>query len=343
MRNIQILILTMTLLLLCGCGQPAAETPGSTGYVGQTEMMVVIKDETVPLSQAMPAGPAGKALDSEAEALSQSTAAAANTLTPKASGIKEKRVSNAVIDYSHTEDGYVMVKYTGQTTKRLKSQVKGPSTTYTYNVTPGQWETFPLSDGNGKYQVALFENVSGNKYAAVTSVSFDVKLTNEFAPYLLPNQYVNYSTSSTAVEKARELTDGLTQPLEMVEVVYNFVVKELTYDNYKAATVQSGYIPVLDSVMEEKKGICFDYASLMTGMLRSQGIPCKMVFGYTNGAYHAWISVWTEDTGWLDGVIFFDGVAWQRMDPTFASSAGQSESIMQYIGNGTNYSEKYFY
>ena len=28
--------------------------------------------------------------------------------------------------------------------------------------------------------------------------------------------------------------------------------------------------------MEIKKGICFDYAALMTGMLRSQGIPCKL-------------------------------------------------------------------
>jgi len=343
MRNIQILILTMTLLLLCGCGQPAAETPGSTGYVGQTEMMVVIKDETVPLSQAMPAGPAGKALDSEAEALSQSTAAAANTLTPKASGIKEKRVSNAVIDYSHTEDGYVMVKYTGQTTKRLKSQVKGPSTTYTYNVTPGQWETFPLSDGNGKYQVALFENVSGNKYAAVTSVSFDVKLTNEFAPYLLPNQYVNYSASSNVVVKAEELIDGETKVLKKVEAVYDFVVSDLTYDKEKAATVQSGYLPVLDTVLEQKKGICFDYASLMAGMLRSQGVPCKLVVGYAGTAYHAWISVWSEDTGWVDGAVYFDGTTWQRMDPTFASSGNKSASIMKYIGNGKNYSEKYLY
>jgi transglutaminase/protease-like cytokinesis protein 3 len=128
-----------------------------------------------------------------------------------------------------------------------------------------------------------------------------------------------------------------------VEAVYNFVVSELRYDNERAATVKSGYVPVLDNVLEEKKGICFDYAALMTGMLRSQGIPCKMVFGYTGGAYHAWISVWTEDTGWVDGVIFFDGVAWQRLDPTFASYDGQSDRIMRYIGDGTNYREKYFY
>ena len=135
----------------------------------------------------------------------------------------------------------------------------------------------------------------------------------------------------------------MENPLEKVEVIYNFVVTTLSYDREKAATVKSGYLPDLDAVLEEEKGICFDYAALMTGMLRSQGIPCKMVFGYAGTDYHAWISVWTEDTGWVDGVIFFDGTTWQRLDPTFASSGNQSEEIMAYIGNGKNYKEKYLY
>ena len=110
-----------------------------------------------------------------------------------------------------------------------------------------------------------------------------------------------------------------------------------------AKTVKSGYLPVLDAVLEKKSGICFDYAALMTGMLRSQGIPCKLVVGYAGQAYHAWISVWSEETGWVEGIIYFNGSAWQRMDPTFASSGKQSASIMSYIGDGTNYSAKYFY
>jgi hypothetical protein len=31
------------------------------------------------------------------------------------------------------------------------------------------------------------------------------------------------------------------------------------------------------------------------------------------------------------------------MDPTFASSGNQSESIMKYIGDGSNYTVKYLY
>ncbi len=335
MRNrILCCLLALLTLVLCGCGKPAAEQQPNqqisqkelqAAYVDVVKLEIEEPEQEIALMEEPP------------------VAAVPDIIEPVASGELVEDNGRVCIDYSNTADGYVMICFTGETSRRLKVQVKGPSTTYTYNLPKGEWTVFPLSDGNGSYQFKVFENAGGNSYSLVGAVSQDVELKDEFAPFLRPNQYVNYSASSAAVEKARELCSNKQLPLEMVEVVYNFVVTELTYDNHKAATVKSGYIPVLDSVLEEKKGICFDYASLMTGMLRSQGIPCKMVFGYTNGAYHAWISVWTEETGWLDGVIFFDGVAWQRMDPTFASSAGQSESIMRYIGNGTNYSEKYFY
>jgi len=121
------------------------------------------------------------------------------------------------------------------------------------------------------------------------------------------------------------------------------VVKNITYDTELAENVKSGYLPVLDKVLESKKGICFDYAALMTGMLRSQGVPCKLVVGYAGTIYHAWISVWTEETGWIDGAIFFDGSSWHRMDPTFASSNNKSEAINSFISNDVNYTAKYFY
>ena len=43
------------------------------------------------------------------------------------------------------------------------------------------------------------------------------------------------------------------------------------------------------------------------------------------------------------GFIYCDGNSWKLMDPTFASSSGQSQEIMQYIGNGSNYRAKYSY
>jgi len=316
----------LCLLFLAGCGQAAkeADTDAAVEYLDVMPLeLVMLEDETIALSEAPAALP--------------------DLLLPEASGALVKNGAKAKIDYSNTKDGYVMVQYTAATQKRLKVQVKGPTTTYTYNLSCGAWEVFPLSDGNGKYQIAVFENVSGSKYAVAESMQAQVTLENEFAPFLRPNQYVNYNAASQTVVRAEELMKETDNSLKKVELVYDFVVGHLTYDTQKAASVKSGYLPVLDEVLAAGKGICFDYAALMTGMLRSQNVPCKLVVGYAGNTYHAWINVWTEESGWINGAIFFDGKNWKRMDPTFASSGKQSASIMAYIGDGKNYTTKYLY
>ncbi len=316
--------LLLALCLLAGCGQAVPDNEDEEIYIDRLVLSEVN-------------------LEYEAEALSSGAAAKDTLLMPVASGTATKKTSRAVVDYSNIKDGYVMVQFTGSTSKRLKVQVKGPTTTYTYDLPAKAWTTFPLSDGNGSYKVTVYENTSGDKYAEELSVSFKVTLKDEFAPFLRPNQYVDYGVAPNSVSKAKELTKDLTNALDKVKAVYEFVIKNLTYDRALAASVKSGYLPVLDNVLANKKGICFDYASLMTGMLRSQGVPCKLVVGYAGKAYHAWISVWSEETGWIEGVVYFDGTTWQRMDPTFASSGKSSESIMKYIGDGKNYTTKYLY
>ena len=130
--------------------------------------------------------------------------------------------------------------------------------------------------------------------------------------------------------------------MEKLSAIYLFVISHIEYDKELADNVHSGYIPDVDSVMEKGKGICFDYASLLAAMLRSQGVPTKLVIGYTGDAYHAWISVYSEETGWLEDIIFFNGEDWELMDPTFASSR-LSAGVSTYIGSGTDYQAKFFH
>ena len=94
--------------------------------------------------------------------------------------------------------------------------------------------------------------------------------------------------------------------------------------------------------MKTQKGICFDYASLMTALLRSQGIPTKLMVGYSGTVYHAWISVYLEETGWVDNVIQFNGTSWSLMDPTLAASNSATD-VKKYIGTGENYTVCYWY
>ena len=268
-------------------------------------------------------------------------------LTPVASGTAVENSGSAVIDYSNAKDGYIMIKWTGGGGSKIAAQIKGPNNPekYTYYLrTDGNYDVIPLSDGNGTYQVIVMKNVSGNKYSKAASANINVQLSNNLAPFLRPNQFVNFNANSEAVKKAQELAGSTNDNLGKVKAIYSWVVTNLTYDNNRAATVQAGYIPVVDSVMKEKKGICFDYAALMSAMLRSQGVPVKMIFGYTStGEYHAWINVWSENEGWMDSVIYFNGKTWKLMDPTFASGAKQSKSIMEYIGNTSNYKERFAY
>lgn len=259
-----------------------------------------------------------------------------------APGINEYRTSEAVIDYSNTDDGYIMVMFSASTSNRLKALVNGPSTQYQYDIQPGVWAALPLTDGNGTYTVGIYENVKGSSYAQVIATDISASISDEFAPFLRSNQYVDFESAPNTIEKASELCGGISDPLDKVKAIYDYVVENVAYDYDKAATVQSGYLPVLDSILKKGKGICFDYAGLMTGMLRSQGIPCKLVIGYVDTDYHAWISVWTEDDGWIESAIYFNGETWQRMDPTFASTGNRSDEAMDIINN-SSYLEKYIY
>ena len=95
-----------------------------------------------------------------------------------------------------------------------------------------------------------------------------------------------------------------TSDLEVVEKIYDFVIGDVKYDKEKADNVKSGYLPDVDETLETKKGICFDYASLMTTMFRSQGIPTKLEIGYTQELKHAWISTYPVSYTHLSLVLF---------------------------------------
>ncbi len=274
-------------------------------------------------------------------------------LLPEASGKMVKSNSSAVIDYSNTEDGYIMCAWLAKTDSRIKIILQGPETKYTYDLkNNGDYETFPLSDGSGAYTVGIYRNTTGTKYTKIISVSFTAKLTDELAPFLRPNQYVNFNEESKTVAKAAEVCKDCTTNLEKVAAVYEWVISRLTYDTDKAADIKAGkiksYIPDVDNILSIRKGICFDYASLMSAMLRSQGVPVKLITGTVKGGgNHAWINVWSETEGWITAAIYFNGETWERMDPTFASSSRKSSSktkqMVKYIGNGTNYTAKYQY
>ena len=262
-------------------------------------------------------------------------------LIPSADGVQTLGNESVTIDTSNAENGYIMVQYKGSVPK-VKFQITGSNNiTYTYNLS-SSYEAFPLVSGNGSYTLAVYENIKADQYATLFEDTITVDIMNEFLPYLYASQYVNFNKSSQCVGLASELALSANNDLDVVANIYNYIIENVTYDFDKAETVQSGYIPDVDQVLQKKNGICFDYASLMAAMLRSQRIPTRLEIGYVGEAYHAWISTYISDIGWVNGIIEFDGEKWTLMDPTFAANSSE-DSLREFIGSGSNYVTKYIY
>ena len=264
-------------------------------------------------------------------------------LTPSADGVTVYQNDFASIDASNTSQGYVMVKYNGANEK-VKLQITCPDQScYTYLISDrGAYDTFPLTAGNGSYTLQVLENVAGDTYTVSLTQSINVSIEDEFLPFLYPNQYVNFHADSQAVSKGSDLAKDTYSDLDVVQNIYNYVIKNISYDTEKAQSVSYGYVPDVDDTLSSKKGICFDYAALMTSMLRSQNIPTKLEVGYSGDAYHAWISTYIDDKGWVDDIIQFNGDTWQIMDPTLAAT-NDSAAVKKYVGDGSHYVVKYTY
>jgi transglutaminase-like putative cysteine protease len=168
-----------------------------------------------------------------------------------------------------------------------------------------------------------------------------MKLKDEFSPFLRPSQYVNYTADSRCVAEAAELAQGTKSDIEAAEQIFLYVVDNVTYDYDKASTVQSGYLPDVDETLETGKGICFDFASLTTAMLRSQGIPCKLIIGYAGSAYHSWIAIYSRETGKFAAIIEFVEDKYNLADPTFTAAGDDADPNV--VGEGDKYQPIYYY
>ena len=214
-----------------------------------------------------------------------------------------KQSEKLKLDASNTSEGYFMAKVSRTTSKRLKLRIEIGKTKLDYDLPgTGDYIVVPLQMGSGRYKVSLYENTSGKKYAAAGSVTLNVQLTREDGAFLYPNQYVNYNEATKAIAQADSLCEGKSNKDAFSAVcVY---MKSFGYDYVKAINIKPGMLPDIEGSWEKRMGVCQDLAAIMCCMLRTQGIPARLVIGYADKNYHAW----TETT--INGQdIFYDPTA----------------------------------
>jgi len=223
------------------------------------------------------------------------------------------QASGLQISLSEDFPGCVLVRHPGPQYGRVKAIVQKGEERYTYDIRlSDEPECLPLQMGEGTYTIRLMRHVTGNTYREIGRRTVKLEGVDEREIFLASVQNVAWKDSEEVQNLALELTEGCETDSEKVERIYGWILENIKYDYEKARTVQAGYLPDLDQVLRDKKGICYDYASLFAGLLRAVGIPAKLVTGYVSSqrVYHAWNEV-------------YDGETWQMYDVTRAVMGGR--------------------
>lgn len=241
----------------------------------------------------------------------------------------------AVVNYTNRNQGYICVRAKHDGTAKIKIQISKDDVKYNYDLQKNENTAFPLQLGSGTYLVKVLKNVEGNTYAVLDSISFKANITSETAPFEYPNQIVWYSKNDKVIRFALDTVKQDDNDLKRIRDIYTKVAETIIYDEDKAQKASQKYIiPHLEELLKSKKGICFDYASLMVAMLRINHIPARLICGNTDVEYHAWVEVYVDGKGWVNPDIFVDEDTWTRMDPTFASQKfqydGRYDAIYYY-------------
>jgi hypothetical protein len=143
-------------------------------------------------------------------------------------------------------------------------------------------------------------------------------------------------------QEAMKITEKYSNPYDKVKAVESYM-RQFPY------TLDVSYTPrgqefVDYFIFEQKQGYCVYYATAMTVMLRSIGIPARYVTGFvmpdepvesdryevTNSQAHSWVEVYFADFGWLP------------FEPTPAYAASQfGETITGDAVAAGNYNDYY--
>ena len=202
---------------------------------------------------------------------------------------------------------------------------------YCFKINAQQYEVIPLTGGSGTYTIQISRKVDYDRRTpslyTIYTAELHVTMDNEFAPYLNPNKYVNYTQDSEIVKIASALTENLGSTADKIAAIYNYVIDNYAYNESRdeailtdyeigVTMILGGYASerISDAVLYENVYMQFDCAAYTAAMLRSQGIPSRVVVGdLTDDAdpvITAWVEVYSDAQGWIDDDFYLKGENW---------------------------------
>lgn len=230
------------------------------------------------------------------------------------------------------DKGSLLIKYNPSKDGVYKIWIGKDSVSTTYFIDHNITE-IPLSMGPGKYEIKILKHKKDNLYTIRGKTTIEIKSLRERDIYLVSHEKIPWENSIKAVNLAEELTRNSKTDKDKINKIYNYIVQNINYDYIKLDNYPDHYLPNLDDILLKKKGICYDYASLLAGMLRSVDIPTKLVMGYVkgyDGVLHAWNEVYLNDK-------------WIVVDTTFDAGYRESGVLYEMEKISKDYTGEYWY
>jgi transglutaminase-like putative cysteine protease len=201
--------------------------------------------------------------------------------------------SLAVVDNTQ---GIVKVSYPATADSGIKVMVALGTQSYTYDQLRPV-EAYPLQFGDGTYKISLYQRVQGTQFRLLKQTTVTVDLPDDFVPFLGSSQILNWHPDMVSISMAKTLTANAATDAEKLRLVYGYITAKIRYDYAKISKLKSTYLPDIEDTYATNLGICYDYSALFGSMLRSVGVPAKLIKGYKNDIpeYHAWNQVYLDN------------------------------------------------
>jgi transglutaminase-like putative cysteine protease len=141
-------------------------------------------------------------------------------------------------------------------------------------------------------------------------------------PTDIPEQYLHLQALDPRVQKLTEqITASLSSPLDKASAVENYL--RMHYGYTLQLPDRTPKDPISNFLFERKQGHCEYFASAMAVMLRSIGIPSRLVNGFSGGEFNDLTSQYvireSDAHSWVEAYI--PGQGWMEFDPTPAAAA----------------------
>jgi transglutaminase-like putative cysteine protease len=149
----------------------------------------------------------------------------------------------------------------------------------------------------------------------------------EYAPAVRDRYLQLPQHSDRIAELAHRVTQGMLTPYEKATAVLDHLLSNYAY-SLEADTNASNH-PIDEFLFIRKTGYCEHYATAMVLMLRSLGIPSRLVTGFLATEWNDFGNYYTirqrDAHAWVE--VFYPQSGWITMDPTPPNPAPSAPSV----------------